>query len=418
MDARHRTTWFGIGAAFALLGSGLVTGVAIPSSVGAASGSVTWTCEGADDDKGAFVASGVGSMTSKSALGYANVGIEPVTMPYVATDLPAWVNTGSAALPIDAELTLPAGSNAQLGEGPLSFFDLSSVTYDPQIMEIVNDGGSALAGLSNSTTGNLDFANPTAAIHTLNGSFNPTVAGSNQLRFHQRITFLIDRSITYQGFDVEANTLTFDCTSDPFASIFVADPGAPIANPDSATLTLSESASTNTPVSVDVLANDLPSDPARPIDPATLKVTDNPGGLTYEVVDGSIVLTGPADTSAFSSNPECEWGNSLITTTTNPDGTETYQESLDLVCQASLAYEVCSVGEPIACSPGVVHVDLTLTTYFDYEDFTTTTTGGIGDTGSTEDLASGTLPVPVPNVEAVPLTSPAKPAVARPKFTG
>ena len=112
MNARHRTTWFGIGAAFALLGSGLVTGVAIPSSVGAASGSVTWTCEGADDDKGAFVASGVGSMTSKSALGYANVGIEPVTMPYVATDLPAWVNTGSAALPIDAELTLPAGSNA------------------------------------------------------------------------------------------------------------------------------------------------------------------------------------------------------------------------------------------------------------------------------------------------------------------
>jgi hypothetical protein len=263
------------------------------SDAGASSGTMSWQCNGATDDKGAFMTSSVGEVSSADALAYASVVVQPTTFDYTITDLPAVVDLGSAPLAIDAAVTLPASGNTQLAEGLLSFFGLTEASYDPQIVGIGSVGPSTLTGLAVSRTGTLDFANAVAETFNLTGSLNPNAVGRHELRAHQRVTFQIGKHIVFQGIEVDARSLTFVCTSEPLASVWVVNPDAPIARDDTADLEIAvqDEAALGGPFTLDVLSNDEPSDAAFPIDPSTLSVVSATNGLTVEAVGGKLVVT-------------------------------------------------------------------------------------------------------------------------------
>jgi hypothetical protein len=111
----------------ALLGATALPALGTAPHAGAADGNLSWTCAGANDDTGAMVSSAIGEISSRSALMYASVTIQPSTVEYSITDLPPMVEVGSAPLAIDAQVTLPSGSNAQLADGLATFFGLTNV---------------------------------------------------------------------------------------------------------------------------------------------------------------------------------------------------------------------------------------------------------------------------------------------------
>ena len=391
-----------VAARVGLAGLALVAGSAIavqaglPSAAGAATGSSLWTCVGATDDSGAFVSSVIGDITSAWALSYAGVVPEPSTFDYSLTDIPEAVSVGSGPVAIEAAITLPNSSNAQLASGLLEFFGLTSVPFDPQALSLVTDGASPVLGLASESSGVLDFSAGGSTTYQLAGSLDPSALGEHSLRLHQRVTFVIDREIEYQGIDVQANTLTFECTSDPLATTWVINPGAPIARNDSATFDAGAVASPSLggPFVLDVLANDTPSDPARPIDPATLRVVNTSDGAVAEVVDGKLSVTRvptPATAEPVDPNeavyveyPDAGIGGCQATNATesevvsSADGVTTWTTTIENTCTAVVTYEVCTV-EPVACSQATATVSsvssYTVESAYDPDVFTIAGTG-------------------------------------------
>ena len=343
--------------AAALVTSAAAINTITPPLAGAAAGTMQWSCEGASDDTGAVVADGLNT-TTQTALSVAGITVQPSSFDYSITDLPAAVSVGSAPLAIDATIAFPDAANAQLAQGFAQFFGLSQVPFNPQLVGIVNAGSSPLTGLANSTSGVLNFSSTGTAAHVLAGTLNPNQLGPNELRLHQRITFAIDQAITFDGRSVQVNTLTFVCTSDPLATVWVVNPGAPIARDDTAEVTIvgQDPPALGGPHMVDVLANDEPSDATKPIDAASLSVVSASPGLTVEVVNGGLAVTGVPAPSEYNNESWCvSWTVSATLVSTDASGNATYDLTDEQGCQGQVVYRVCTVA-PAACSEATATV--------------------------------------------------------------
>lgn len=357
-----------MGARIAVLGSltllaGTMATVVVPTLAGAAGGSTTVTCRGADDDRGAVESGISGPITTASAVGYSGISIpDPASMSFTLDGIPETADVGSS---LSAAFQWGGDSHliGALAKKFLPQYDLTTVTADPIVTSLEVTGPATRSGLTATTAASFPLSGTdTPAPLSLSGTITTTATGAVTVQGSQRITFPINKDIDYQGplaeggISVRVNSFTFVCTTEVLATMYVVAPGAPIARLDDFTaddLVVDTSAAVSGATTLDVLANDTPT--ASAIDPSTLTVTDS-GPLTTSVVDGKIVVTGTTGfanwlyENAFSEVPVCQ---PIDENSSSPAGYS---------CTATVEYSICTVDQPPLCSTAFATIAITTTT--------------------------------------------------------
>lgn len=378
--------------ALALLAGPLAV-VAVPTSAGATTGTTTVTCLPAQDDSGAVVSEAVGAMSTASAVSYARQSMpDPAPMSYTLDGLPETTSVGASL----SAAFLWGGDSHTTGAlaGPFSsFFGLTTGTANPVVTSLEIAGPATRSGLTVTTTSSIPLDGTDAPIPLwMPGTITTTAAGAFTVWGSQRVTFVINKDIDFQGIAVRVNTLTFVCSTDVLATVYVIAPGAPIARIDdfrTESLVVDDAGAVSGATTLDVLANDSPS--ASAIDPSTLTVTD-PGPFTTAVVDGKIVVTGGPDQQAWQTTgppaqcqPETSYTDSPVaaddvtssdpsgsstapTTVVSSDGdsTTTYTGQTIWSCLALVEYSICTVDTPPICSTSQAFISYSKTDQFQY----------------------------------------------------
>lgn len=408
------------------LAAGPLAIVAVPSSAGATVGTTTVTCSAARDDSGAVVSEAVGGMTTASAVSYAGQPMpDPAPMSYTLDGLPESTSVGAA---LSAAFLWGGDTHTTGGlAGPFSsFFGLTTATANPVVTSLEITGPATKTGLTVTTSSSIPLDGTDTPIPLwMPGTVTPSAAGSFSVYGQQRVTFVINKDIDFQGIAVRVNTLTFVCRTDVLATVYAIAPGAPIARIDdfgATSLSVDDAGAVTGATTLDVLANDSPS--ASAIDPTTLTVT-NSGLFTTEVIDGTIVITGGPDKQAWqtsgplekcqpisssgypvisaadASNSVSSDDSSVPTTVVSSDGDSATNQTMETVwsCTATVEYSVCTVDQSPICSTSQAYIKFSKT---DVSTYSTT-----DFFGSDEML-----------VESVGSAGPAVPVAVTPKYTG
>lgn len=399
-----------MGARIAVLGSltlltGTMATVAVPALAAAADGTATVTCRGADDDRGAVVSGPSGPISSASAVGNSGISIPaPASMSYTFGGIPESTGIGST-LPVTFQWGGDSHLIGALADQFLPPYGLTTATVDPIVTSLAIVGPATHTGLTATTTASFPLSGTdTPAPVSLSGTVTTTAAGVVTVQGSQRITFPINKDVNYQGplapdgISVRVNSLTFVCTTEVLATMYVVAAGAPIARLDdfaASGLVIDKAGAASGTTTFDVLANDSPT--ASAIDPATLTVT-NAGPFTTSVVDGKIVVTGTNDFANWLYENTIEESGACQS---NDPPSQAPSASTTYTCAVTVDYSICTVDQSPLCSASQAAIEFT--------------TSAVPKPNIPPVSTTMPSPTTVPSPGTAP---PATPVPARPTFTG